>query len=117
MRIGSFLWNSILHHLSKSVNWGQYRIIKKWFTMTNIKFGNNREIDILAVDASGKGYQIEVDIHKGGLQWGPCGNDGYSVQEYKKKKFDKKTKNFIRQEFGIKESKDIWVCWGIHPNA
>lgn len=93
------------------------RIVKKWFTVSNITFGNNREIDILAVDASGKAYQIEVDIHKGGLQWGPCGNDGYSVKEYKQKKFDKQTKDFIRQEFGIKKSKDIWVCWGIHPNV
>jgi len=93
------------------------RIKKKWFTMTNIKFGNNREIDILAVDASGKAYQIEVGIHKGGLQWGPCGKDGYSVNEYKKKKFDKKTKDFIQQEFGIKKTRDIWVCWGIHPNV
>ncbi len=43
------------------------RIVKKWFTMTNIKFGNNREIDILAMDVLGNAYQIEVDIHKAGL--------------------------------------------------
>jgi len=91
------------------------RIVKKCFTMTNIKFGNNREIDILAIDASGKAYQIEIDIHKGGLQWGPCGSDGYTPEQYKQKKFNKKTKDFIREEFGLRKTEDIWVCWGIHP--
>lgn len=93
------------------------RIIKNWFTITNIKFGTNREIDILAIDTSGKVYHIEVDIHKGGLQWGPCGNDYYSIKEYKNKKFDKETKNFIKEKFGITKTKDIWVCWGIHPKV
>jgi len=93
------------------------RIIKKWFTITNIKFGNNREIDILCLDAKGNAYHIEVDIHKGGLQWGPEGNDGYSVKEFKNKKFDHKTKRFIRDKYGIRKTHDIWVCWGIHPNV
>ena len=62
-------------------------------------------------------YQIEVDIHKGGLQWGPCGNDGWTVEQYKQKKFDQKTKDFIRKTFGVKKSKDVWVCWGIHPKV
>jgi hypothetical protein len=42
------------------------RIVKKWFTVTNIGFDTNREIDILAIDAKGNAYHIEVDIHKGG---------------------------------------------------
>ena len=91
------------------------RIVKKWFTMTNITLGKNHEIDILAMDVSGNVYQIEVDIHKGGLQWGPCGSDGYTVEQYKQRKFNKETKDFIRKTFGVKKTKDIWVCWGIHP--
>ncbi len=92
------------------------RHVLNWFTITNIKFGN-REIDILAIDTKGKAYQIEVDMHKGGLQWGPGGNDGYTVRQYKQKKFDAKTKDFIRKKFGLRKTKDIWVCWGIHPKC
>lgn len=91
------------------------RIVKKWFTMTNITFGNNREIDILAIDVSGNAYQIEVDIHKAGFQFGPCGSGHYTVEQYKQKKFDKETKDFIRETFGVKKLTDIWVCWGIPP--
>jgi hypothetical protein len=91
------------------------RIVKKWFTMTNITLGKNHEIDILAIDVSGNAYQIEVDIHKGGLQWGPCGSDGYTIEQYKQRKFNKETKDFIRKTFKVKKSIDIWVCWGIDP--
>lgn len=90
------------------------RIVKKWFTVTNIGFGTNREIDILAMDAKGNAYHIEVDIHKGGLQWGPEGNDYYSVKEYKSKKFDSDAKRFIKERYGISKTHNIWVCWGIH---
>jgi len=93
------------------------RMVKKWFTITNVKYGTNREIDILAIDARGRAYHIEVDIHKGGLQWGPEGNDGYSVKEYKEKKFSLEAKRFIKKEYGITDSRNIWVCWGIHPKV
>jgi len=93
------------------------RIVKKWFTVTNIRFGTNREIDILAMDAKGNAYHIEVDIHKGGLQWGPEGNDGYSVKQYKSRKFDSDSKAFIKESYGITKTHDIWVCWGIHPKV
>jgi hypothetical protein len=92
------------------------RIVKNWFTISNIRYTKNREIDILALDSKGNAYHVEVDIHKGGLQWGPEGNDGWTVKEYKDKKFSKDAKNFIREKFGINETYDIWVCWGIHPN-
>jgi hypothetical protein len=93
------------------------RLVKNWFTISNIVFGINREIDILAVDSKGKAYHIEVDIHKGGLQWGPEGKDWYSVKEYKEKKFNKETKLFIKNKYGITKTHDIWVCWGIHPKV
>jgi hypothetical protein len=93
------------------------RLVKNWFTISNIGFGVNREIDILAVDSKGKAYHIEVDIHKGGLQWGPEGNDGYSVKEYKQRKFDKESKLFIKNKYGITKTQDIWVCWGMHPKV
>ncbi len=93
------------------------RHVKKWFSITNIRFGTNREIDILALDTKGNAYHIEVDIHKGGLQWGPEGKDGYSVKEYKNKKFDAESKRFIKKEFGISKTYDIWVCWAMHPTT
>jgi hypothetical protein len=93
------------------------RIIKKWFTVTNIKFGTNREIDILALDAKGSAYHIEVDVHKGGLQWGPEGSGHYTVKEYKARKFDAETKRFIKDRYGIRKTHDIWVCWGIDPKV
>ena len=93
------------------------RFTKKWFTMTNIGFGTNRDIDILALDAKGKAYHIEVDIHKGGLQWGPEGNDYNSVKEYKSKKFDAEAKRFIKERYGIGKTSNIWVCWAIHPKV
>ncbi len=93
------------------------RMIRKWFTIANIRYTKNREIDILALNAKGNAYQIEVDIHKGGLQWGPEGNNGYSVKEYKAKKFNADTKRFIKEKFGILKTTDIWVCWGIHPKV
>lgn len=93
------------------------RLVKNWFTISNIGFGINREIDILAVDSKGKAYHIEVDIHKGGLQWGSEGKDWYSVKEYKQRKFDKEAKLFIKNKYGITKTQDIWVCWGIHPKV
>jgi hypothetical protein len=57
------------------------------------------------------------DPNKGGLQWGPCGNDGYTVKQYKEKKFDKAAKDFIKERYGLTKTKNIWVCWGIHPRA
>ena len=93
------------------------RIIKKWFTITNIKFGTNREIDILALDAKGNAYHIEVEIYKEGLQWGPESNAGFSVKEYKNKKFDAETKRFIKDKYGIRKTHDIWVVWGIQPKV
>jgi len=93
------------------------RIVKKWFTITNIGYGINKDIDILALDSKGNAYHIEVDIHKGGLQWGPEGNDGYSVKGYKNYKFNAESKHFIKKEFGIIKTHDIWVCWGVHPKV
>jgi hypothetical protein len=91
------------------------RIVKKWFTVTNLKLPGNKEIDILALDSTGVCYHIEVEIHKTGLQWGPEGSDGYSVKEYKEKKFSKGITDFIKKEYGVEKVKDIWVCWGVHP--
>jgi len=91
------------------------RILKKWFTITNIKLKENREIDILALDTNGNCYHIEVEIHKTGLQWGPEGNAGYTVKEYKEKKFNEEITNFIKDEYGASIVNNIWVCWGIHP--
>jgi len=93
------------------------RIVKKWFTITNIGYGINKDIDILALDKNRKAYHIEVDIHKGGLQWGPESPGHWSVKGYKEKKFNAESKHFIKKEFGISKTHDIWVCWGVHPKV
>lgn len=91
------------------------RIKKKWFTITNIKLSRNREIDILALDAKGNCYHIEVDIHKTG-QWGPEGSSHYTVKEYKEKKFNKDITDFIKKTYGVSVVNNIWVCFGIPPS-
>jgi len=89
--------------------------IKRWFTITNIVAKNNKEIDILALDTNGNCYHIEVSVHKGGLQWGPEGNDGDKVKNYKEAKFNDEITNFIKERYGVTKVNNIWVCWGIHP--
>ncbi len=42
------------------------RFIKKWFTITDIKCKNNKEIDILALDLNGNKYHLEVKTHVDG---------------------------------------------------
>lgn len=93
------------------------RLVKNWFTMTNLHYGINKEIDILALDTKGKAYHIEVDLHKGGLQWGPEGDNYLSVKEYKDKKFNPEAKKFIKKTFGINKTHDIWVCWGMQSKV
>lgn len=92
------------------------RQVKQWFTITNIIASNNKEIDILALDTKGNCYHIEVAIHKGGLQWGPEGSDGDTVNDYKEQKFNEKITNFIKETYGVSQVKNIWVCWGIQES-
>ncbi|MCD5409448.1 MAG: hypothetical protein LRZ87_01595 [Methanocellales archaeon] len=96
------------------------RFVKKWFTITNIKCRNNKEIDILAVDPNGNKYHVEVTVYLDGwpleieekerknvvtVKW-------YSEYKFRDKYVREKIKEFFGSN-GFKSYKRILVYWKI----
>ncbi len=96
------------------------RQVKNWFTMSNIKCKNNKEIDLLAVDLDGSKYHIEVTIYVEGwpLEIEERGRKNVvTVKWYSENKFlDKNVRKKIKEIFGtddLNAYKRIMVYWKI----
>lgn len=111
-----------------------FRLCRNCFTMTDIKVlkGNNRQIDLLAVNLfTNKQYHVEVSVMHG-LNWSRTAN--YFIDLFEKKFFGvpqkregkgtdhEKGKNYKEQilntykKVGLEPNsiKRVWVCWTVN---
>ena len=96
------------------------RYVKGWFTMSNIKCKNNKEIDLLAIAPNGDKYHIETTIYLDGwpLEIEERGRKNVvTVRWYSEYKFlDKNVREKIKEIFGaddLNSYKRVMVYWKI----
>jgi hypothetical protein len=107
-------------HIEETIVEAYVRSVKKWFTMANLKCGNNKEIDLLAVDLSGQRYHIEVKTFTSGwpLEIEDRGRQNVETVTYISEHHfqDRHVKAKIKEVFGENSDdsyKRILVYWQI----